>query len=228
VEAATHRRASRIELRVGTRLLVSFQRYPLQAPGTPERTPRSFGALPIASGGNDSWLLPIPDGEAVWVGLLHRRRAADALVTASVQLVDGRVLDVATGLAEVTHAVTRGWRVPPATAIAGFVQDGQPAPFTLASSDSTTGARMLRVCAMRSVRRLGTPSADVEQPLFSSVNRHAAIGDGSIVDASSDEWDLASRRCVELQFVTERTFTEMTGLAVPPRRDPGPRPGLLP
>lgn len=71
-------------------LLISFQRFarPAEEPPT-AAPPPSLGALPVARSGAD-FLLPVPDGEAFWIGIMSSvARDLDAVVLEAVG-ADGR------------------------------------------------------------------------------------------------------------------------------------------
>lgn len=78
-------------------LTVSFQRYPYPPSGWVETLPRSRGALPLAAAGPGRLLLPVPAGEAVWVGLVATPGGPSSLVAVAAELGSGERVDLATG-----------------------------------------------------------------------------------------------------------------------------------
>jgi hypothetical protein len=63
------RREVVFEFPLAETLTVSFQRYPCPAAGVVSALPRSWGALPVAETGPLELAVPVPEGEAVWLGL---------------------------------------------------------------------------------------------------------------------------------------------------------------
>lgn len=80
-------------------LSLSFQRYPYPPAGVVTALPRSRGALPILLTAPQQLVIPCPDGEAFWIGLVSspsgRRHRLRVLVSIAS---DGRV-DALTGAA---------------------------------------------------------------------------------------------------------------------------------
>lgn len=104
-------------------LTVSFQRFAAPANGIVEGVPRSLGQLPLARERADRFVVPIGDGEAVWIGLsvpagLSRRVAVVA------QLVNGLTRQVCGPEAEVA----------PVRHLAG-ISDGEGRYMVLGSRD---------------------------------------------------------------------------------------------
>jgi hypothetical protein len=93
-------------------LTVSFQRYPYPPSGWVETLPRSRGALPMAAAGPGRLLLPVPAGEAFWVGLVATAGGLSSLVATAARLASGERVDLATGT------------VPPRFAVEGIARDG--------------------------------------------------------------------------------------------------------
>jgi hypothetical protein len=92
-------------------LTVSFQRYPYPPSGWVETLPRSRGALPLAAAGPSRLLLPVPAGEAFWVGLVATPGGPSSLVAVAAELGSGERVDLATG------------PVPPRFAVEGIARD---------------------------------------------------------------------------------------------------------
>jgi hypothetical protein len=87
----------RWHLQLTEHVAVSFQRF-AWPPGAHVRSaPASLGALPIASPGGDSALLPVAAGEAFWIGLDPHGGRPDTRLQLRAQLASGRAVDVLTG-----------------------------------------------------------------------------------------------------------------------------------
>lgn len=76
---------------------LSFQRYPCPSSAVVGELPRSWGALPIADVGSRELLVPVPRGEAVWVGLLASAKAPAWSVRIVVHLEPQGATDAVTG-----------------------------------------------------------------------------------------------------------------------------------
>lgn len=70
------------EVPVGPALVVSFQRYRCPASGLVDAPAASCGALPVLTPGAGVLLVPCPDGEALWIGLLPGGAGAAVTVQA--------------------------------------------------------------------------------------------------------------------------------------------------
>jgi hypothetical protein len=105
-------------------LTVSFQRYPYPPSGWVEALPRSRGALPLAAPGPGRLLLPVPDGEAFWVGLLATPQGPPSLVAVAASLASGERVDLATGAAPAPDPGRDGFAVPPRFAVEGIARGG--------------------------------------------------------------------------------------------------------
>jgi hypothetical protein len=108
-------------------LTVSFQRYPYPPSGWVEALPRSRGALPLAAAGPGRLLLPVPAGEAFWVGLVAAPGGPSSLVAAVAELGSGERLDLAAG------------PVPPRFAVEGIAR-GEGGWWALALEAPAPGA----------------------------------------------------------------------------------------
>jgi hypothetical protein len=108
-------------------LTVSFQRYPYPSSGWVEALPRSRGALPLAAAGPGRLLLPVPAGEAFWVGLVAAPGGPSSLVAAVAELGSGERLDLAAG------------PVPPRFAVEGIAR-GEGGWWALALEAPAPGA----------------------------------------------------------------------------------------
>jgi hypothetical protein len=107
-------------------LSVSFQRYPYPPSGFVTTLPTSYGALPLAADGPGRFVLPCPDGEAFWIGLIPEKAGGTEIVRVLASLASGDQLDVVTGAqvdpppatdptAELPHVTA-----PPAHGVAGI------------------------------------------------------------------------------------------------------------
>ncbi len=119
-------------------LSLSCQRHPLPVSGVVRGISRSWGALPLLVAGPRRLLVPVPDDEGLWLGLVRRTGApAWPVRVLAVLSGGGPVVDALTGRAEVTGG--EGVLVPPAHAVVGISRgDGTWWPFTRAASH--TGA----------------------------------------------------------------------------------------
>lgn len=79
----------------GVRL--SFQRYVRPEDGLAPVSPRSLGALPVASDGRGAAMLPVAGGEAFWIGLSVEPPATRAVLAIAAIGTDGSCIDVMTG-----------------------------------------------------------------------------------------------------------------------------------
>jgi hypothetical protein len=146
------------EFRLLPALSLSFQRYPYPPAGVVDELPSSWGALPILVLEPGHLVLPSPDGEAFWIGLVAEARDVSSVVRIVASLASDDVLDVETGMA-VEHPSKSGGRdiiVPPRNAVAGISRDAQswwafaratggasaPASRHLEVLSSTTSARV--------------------------------------------------------------------------------------
>jgi hypothetical protein len=104
-------------------LAISFQRFPAPPSGLLRTLPPSHGALPLLAAGAGRVLVPVPDGEALWVGLVRQFRAPSCSVRVSATLASGQSLDVWTGRPPTAQPPPGpGWMaVPPHFAVAGLV-----------------------------------------------------------------------------------------------------------
>lgn len=78
-------------------LSVSFQRYPCPASGSVTGLARSWGALPLLSGGPGRLVLPCPAGEAFWIGLVATGTGPLPRLGVHVVTATGDRLDALTG-----------------------------------------------------------------------------------------------------------------------------------
>ncbi|MGY1670364.1 hypothetical protein [Geodermatophilus sp. SYSU D00710] len=102
-------------------MALSFQRYPLTGTSVLHELPRSWGALPVVDTEEAGrLLLPVPDGEGVWLGLLPDRGSPAREIQVAAALSSQGVVDVATGQAVRQSA---GWRpVPSLRSVPGIAR----------------------------------------------------------------------------------------------------------
>lgn len=139
------------EVPIGPALVVSFQRYRCPASGLVDATVASCGAVPVLAPGPGLLLVPCPDGEALWIGLLPA--GAGGVVTV-------RALDV-----ELTVPV------PPVHALAGMPRSPGAGP-RWAIARHTDGAPVCR--RIEIMVESGSDSAAVRVDLIDSA-RYAAL-----------------------------------------------------
>ena len=92
------RREVVFEFPLSETLTVSFQRYPCPAAGVVSALPRSWGALPVAETGPLELAVPVPEGEAVWLGLRATAEARRWRLAVVAHLDPGGPTDAVTGL----------------------------------------------------------------------------------------------------------------------------------
>ena len=92
------RRKVVFEFPLSETLTVSFQRYPCPAAGVVSALPRSWGALPVAEMGPRELAVPVPEGEAVWLGLRATAEARRWRLAVVAHLDPGGPTDAVTGL----------------------------------------------------------------------------------------------------------------------------------
>jgi len=127
-------------LRIPGRLALSFQRYLLPVGGVIDGLPTSLGALPVAAAGDGSLLIPVADGEGVWIGVSTEppHRLAELGVVAT--LSDGSVRTVAGG----GRAGDAPLVAAPAARLAGIPRpDGRHAALTRTATAAGPGCAAL-------------------------------------------------------------------------------------
>src|SRR4051812_20731903 len=85
------------ELLLAPALSISFQRYPYPASGLVTNLPTSYGALPVLADAPGHCVLPCPDGEAFWIGLIPEEAGRAEVVRVLATVASGDQLDVVTG-----------------------------------------------------------------------------------------------------------------------------------
>jgi hypothetical protein len=78
-------------------LSISFQRYPYPTEGFVTALPTSWGALPFLLSTPRQLILPSPDGEAFWIGLVPSPAGSQHLLRVLVSMADGGRIDALTG-----------------------------------------------------------------------------------------------------------------------------------
>jgi len=101
---------------------VSFQRFELPADGVVLDVPSSLGALPVGKDSDNSFLLPVAENEAFWIGLVTTG-PEPAFVALQVALADGTFVNAFSGQRwreDAAHAV----RIDSHAAVAGVPGQG--------------------------------------------------------------------------------------------------------
>lgn len=78
-------------------LSVSFQRYPYPPAGLVTALPTSWGALPFVLSAPRQLILPCPDGEAFWIGLIPSPAGRRYRLRVLVSMASGDRVDALTG-----------------------------------------------------------------------------------------------------------------------------------
>ncbi len=144
-------------------LSLSCQRHPLPDSGVVRGIPRSWGALPLLAAGPRHLLVPVAEGEGLWLGLVRETGAPTWPVRVLATLSGaGPVVDALTGRPEAAGG--EGLLVPPGSAVVGISRgDGTWWPFTRAASHPGALA-----CARLDVMT-GPPEPVVDPPAGSTV-----------------------------------------------------------
>jgi hypothetical protein len=115
----------RYEFPVAGSLSLSFQRYPRPGSGIVAELPRSWGALPVAGPDPGELLVPVPEEEGVWVGLLRPAGGPACAVRVLAELRPGGRTDaVSGGPAPAAAEDLTALPVPPGRALAGIARPG--------------------------------------------------------------------------------------------------------
>lgn len=155
-------------------LLMSFQRYPHPGPDGVRVLPRSHGALPVLLVAPGRLLVPVPDGEAAWLGLVRPPLARPWRVQVLATLSDGSSHDAA----GVLH-------LPPEHALEGLARgNGSWQPLARApAGPGSQGVRLLRVRAWPATDDVPAASWEVE---LVDEESFAAAGGGRVPAVSPD------------------------------------------
>ena len=154
-------------------LSISFQRYPYPPTGVVAALPTSWGALPFLTGEPGHLVLPCPDGEAFWVGLLAEAGGQRSLVRVVASVASGDRLDVVTGAPpeDPSPAGSGDLPVPPRRAVAGIARgDGTWWAFA-----RDTGGTPAPAC--QGLEVLSRPAASVRVDLVEPGHYEALGGD---------------------------------------------------
>ncbi len=158
-------------------LELSFQRFKLPETGAFEHLPASLGALPVGSGVQDDFVLPLAVDEAFWIGLSLTSSATPVWVGVEAELQDGRVLDVLSSQAwsPESHTVVT---VPGVPRIGGFPRpDGcKDAFFRASARTGTWGCVCLRIHASRKLPPVAEPPLNVTLRLLDYAGFSAETG----------------------------------------------------
>jgi hypothetical protein len=195
-------------------LSLSCQRHPLPDSGVARSVPRSWGALPLLDVGPRQLLVPVPDGEGLWLGLVRETGAPTWPVRVLAVLAGGGpVVDALTGRAEVPGG--EGLLVPPAHAVLGISRgDGTWWPFTRAAPHA--GALS---CARLDVMT-GSPGPVLGPPAGSTgplrQHDHPATTRGPAPPAATRRRPARWSPPVRLELVDPAAFRAAGGGPVPP------------
>lgn len=106
-------------------LSVSFQRYPYPAAGVVTSLPSSFGALPLLLRAPRQLVLPCPDGEAFWIGLVTSPAGPQHRLRVLVSTTSGDRVDALTGASAdgIDSAGIEDLPAPPRHGVPGILRD---------------------------------------------------------------------------------------------------------
>src|SRR4051794_4698701 len=108
------------EFALADTLSLSFQRYPWPGSAVVRELPRSWGALPVTRSGPLDLLVPVPEGEAMWMGLLRPPDGPAWALRVLAHLQPGGSTDAVTGEPVADAAGDLAvLRVPPRRALEG-------------------------------------------------------------------------------------------------------------
>jgi len=106
-------------------LSISFQRYPYPPGGFVTALPTSWGALPFLLSAPRQLILPSPDGEAFWIGLVPSPAGRQHVVRVLVSTADRGRIDALTGTPADDNEPSTGagnLLAPPRHGIAGILR----------------------------------------------------------------------------------------------------------
>lgn len=200
-------------------LAVSFQRYPCPAAGWITALPSSYGALPLLRTPRQL-LLPCPDGEAFWIGLVTTPPERQHRLRVVVTTADGKRIDALIGtLADHTEP-------PKDEDLQGAPRHGVPGIFrgdgswwALAYRPVATSAPACRSIELQ-CRSAGPPARD--RPNTGPGPQHASPGCGSRPSESRPSETLlppnedGERFSVRIDVVEPEQFKILGAIQVPP------------
>lgn len=214
------------ELRVGPFLVASFQRYPLPSPGTGPlpAAPGSWGSLQPAATGEGEVLLPVPDGEAFWVGLRPRRGRLRLRVGVAVET--GRdLLDALTG--EPARPEASGLDLAGASACDGVRAGGDGVwPFTREpAAAGMSGTRAVLLTATPAACLLPAASVAGPQPLHGIGGPARPSGAAPTVPPPEATWRDDRAASARVCLVSPDEYADRTGAPPPSPLEPRARYG---
>ena len=149
-------------LRLGSLLVISFQRFRRPRDGVISAAPASLGALPVGASESGELLLPLADDEAFWIGVTPCIPATVVELAVHAELKGYGLVDVFSGEwcnPDATDMV----RVPPVPAIDGIRRpDNSILAFARGSPDERLSAcDSVRFIAVTQDRDAGRAAASV-------------------------------------------------------------------
>jgi hypothetical protein len=208
------------EFSLARTLSLSFQRYPYPSGGVVAELPSSWGALPFVHDVPRHLILPCPDGEAFWIGLIPEPGRGSTVVRVLASVASGAWLDVLSGMPHDRSQPTDSAdiTVPPEHAVVGISRgDGSWWAFT-----HRTGGIPAPAC--RGLELISRPGKPAEPPRRAahSTRQHS----GETQDrgrrpppqlATPNEAAVASdASSVRIDVIEPEEFQALSGVFVPP------------
>ncbi len=145
--------AAQYEVPLGRTLALSFQRHPCPGSGVLRDRPRSWGVLPVQRTGAAELHVPVPAGEAVWVGVVAAHGSPGTPVQVTAVLEPGGRVDALTGRPADPDGGSAAV-VPPLLTVSG-VPRGDGTWWALTRAAPSAGAP---ACAGLEIRTGGAPA----------------------------------------------------------------------
>lgn len=189
-------------------LAVSFQRYSYPAAGVVTGLAPSGGALPFLLGASQHLVLPCPDGEAFWIGLVtspgSRHRLRMVVSTASGDRVDA--------LTGAEPADSEGFLAPPPHGVAGIRRpDGSWWAFAREAGDASAP-----VC--RSIELRCQSAETPARPVAGPQRQHIGPGQPPVPSepGAAQPFAAAETASVWVDVIAPEQFRALGGVGPPP------------